>query len=376
MYQTNKNKSATDFPIPDYRLFDIGSYVYCKWKHKKWAIAGGIRYDHRNETGSNMYIKADSVTGFYKQVSLSDTAGATEQFHSFELDFQGVTGSFGSTFQLNDQMSFKANIARGYRSPNITEIASNGLDPGAHIYYIGNLSFRPEFSMQEDIGVLGTFTNLSFNLSIFNNNISNYIYEDLKVDANGNPVVIVPGNKTFQYQQTNARLYGMNATLNFHPENWKALQFSNSFSLVYGYNLNPTYKGTGTNGEYLPFIPPPRWLSSIHYDIATKNKIMQTVCCKTEADYNLAQNRYLGLYKTETPTAAYTLMNASVQTDISYSKKQHLSLQISVNNIFNTGYQNHLSRLQYFEYYTQSPNGHLGIYNMGRNICIKIIVPF
>jgi iron complex outermembrane receptor protein len=376
MYQTNSNKNATDFPIPDYHLFDIGSYVYGKWKHDKWTIAAGIRYDHRKESGDEMYVKADSSTGFYKQVSLKDTVGSIEQFHHFTLNFEGVTGSIGSTYQLSEQISIKANIARGYRSPNITEIASNGLDPGAHIYYIGNLDFKPEFSLQEDIGVLGTFTDASFAFSVFNNYIQNYIYEDQKVDANGNPVVIIPGNKTFQYQQTNARLYGMNTSLNFHPESWKAFQFNNSFSMVYGYNLNAKYKGAGVNGEYLPFIPPPRWLSSVDYNIPVKNKILPLLSFKAEADYNLAQNRYLGLYKTETPTAAYILMNASIHTDISYSKKQYMSFQLSVNNIFNDAYQNHLSRLQYFEYYTRSPNGHLGIYNMGRNICVKTIVPF
>ncbi|HTQ63822.1 MAG TPA: TonB-dependent receptor [Puia sp.] len=376
MYQTNSNGNATDFPIPDYHLFDIGSYVYGKWKYEKWTIAGGIRYDHRREKGNEMYIKADSITGFYKQVSFSDTSGSIEQFHSFRIHFEGITGSIGSTYRLNDQLSIKANISRGYRSPNITEIASNGLDPGAHIYYIGNLDFKPEFSLQEDVGVMGTFTNISFELSLFNNYIQNYIYEDQKVDANGNPVVIIPGNKTFQYQQTNARLYGMNCSLNFQPESWKAFQLDNAFSLVYGYNLNTKYKGKGVNGEYLPFIPSPRWLSSARYDIDAKSKILQSVSFKAEADYNLAQNRYLGLYETETPTPAYILINASVHADINYAKKQHMTFQLSVNNIFNIAYQNHLSRLQYFEYYTQSPNGHSGIYNMGRNICMKLIVSF
>ncbi|HVM88029.1 MAG TPA: TonB-dependent receptor [Puia sp.] len=376
MYQTNSNKNATDFPIPDYHLFDFGTYVYGKWKHDKWTIAAGIRYDHRKERGDEMYVKADSSTGFYRQVSSNNTVGSIEQFHHFALTFVGVTGSIGSTYQITDQLSIKANIARGYRSPNITEIASNGLDPGAHIYYIGNLDFKPEFSLQEDMGVLGTFTNVSFAFSIFNNYIQHYIYEDQKVDASGNPVVIIPGNKTFQYQQTNARLYGMNASVNFHPENWKAFEFNNSFSLVYGYNLNTKYKGAGVNGEYLPFIPPPRWLGSINYNIPVKNKTLPLLSVKAETDYNLAQNRYLGLYNTEMPTAAYALMNISVHADINYSKKQHMSFQLSVNNIFNTAYQNHLSRLQYFEYYTQSPNGHLGIYNMGRNVCMKMIMLF
>src|ERR1035441_2869902 len=155
MYQTNSNKNATDFPIPDYHLFDIGSYVYGKWKYNNWTIAGGIRYDHRNENGSKMYIKADSATGFYKQVTISDSSGSIQQFHSFTLNFEGITGSIGSTYQINDKLSIKANIARGYRSPNITEIASNGLDPGAHIVYEGNLNFAPEFSLQEDMSING-----------------------------------------------------------------------------------------------------------------------------------------------------------------------------------------------------------------------------
>ena len=63
-------------------------------------------------------------------------------------------------------------------------------------------------------------------------------------------------------------------------------------------------------------------------------------------------------------------------TDINYTKKFVMQFQLTVNNLLNTAYQSHLSRLQYFEYYTQSPNGHYGIYNMGRNICVKLIIPF
>ncbi len=376
MYQTNSNQAATDFPIPDYNLFDVGTYGYAKWKHNKWTIAGGIRYDHRNDNGDEMYIKPNPVTGFFEQVPLSDTANAIKQFRAFKLNFQGLSGSIGITYRLSDNLSFKANVARGYRSPNITEIASNGLDPGAHIVYEGNLNFVPEFSLQEDMGIDGEFKDLSFGISAFNNFIQNYIYEAQEVDKNGNPVVVVPGNKTFQYQQSNAQLYGINATLNIYPRNIKGFRFNNAFSLVYGFSLNPQFVNAGVDGEYLPFIPPARLLSSISYDIPIKVKIAHLITLKAEADDNLAQNRYLGLYKTETPTAGYILINTSLHTDINYTRKHIMQLELSVNNLFNTVYQSHLSRLQYFEYYTQSPNGHLGIYNMGRNICVRVRVPF
>jgi len=376
MYQQNTNGAATDFPIPTYHLFDIGGYVYGKWKKKRWVIAGGIRYDRRTEEGDGLYISANPVTGFFRAVIGNDTVGAVRQFTPFKLDFEGVTGSIGLTYKINNQLSIKGNIGRGYRAPNITEIASNGLDPGAHIVYQGNLDFKPEFSLQEDIGISGSYPDISLGMIAFNNYIQNYIYEDQKVDAQGNPVVIVPGNKTFQYQQTNAILYGMDITLNIHPQILDGFYFNNAASFVYGYNLNPKYRGTGVGGEYLPFTPPPRLLSSICYDIPLEQGSVRLIGIKAGSDLNLAQNRYLGLYKTETPTPAYIVCDASVNTEIKYFVNKTLKLQVAVNNVLNTAYQSHLSRLQYFEYYTSSPNGHYGIYNMGRNIVFKLIVPF
>jgi outer membrane receptor protein involved in Fe transport len=375
IYQTNSNKDATNFTIPNYHLFDLGGYGYLTWKRHRWTVAGGLRVDHRNETGDDLYISNNPATGFFQQAPAGDQA-AVHQFDAFHLSFQGISGSVGATYALNDQLSLKGNIARGYRTPNITEIASNGLDPGAHIYYVGNLDFKPEFSLEEDLGLLGTLNNFQLGITLFNNYIQNYIYEDQEVDKQGNPVVIIPGNKTFQYQQTNARLQGLNATINIHPEDWKVFRFDNSFSLVYGDNLNPKYNNQGVQGQYLPLIPSPRWLSSIAYTLNTGGQTIPAFTLKGENDLNLAQNRYLGLYNTETPTAAYDVVDLSANGDIHYSKSHSLQWVIAVNNIFDTAYQNHLSRLQYFEYYTASPNGHSGIYNMGRNIAFKIIVPF
>jgi len=375
MYQVNVNRQATDFPIPDYRLFDVGGYVFGKWKHDKWILSGGIRYDHRHLHGKEMQIAPDAETGFYTMVGGGGggagvggvgAVGAKQQFPDFRLAFQGVTGSFGVCYQLSDRLNLKANVGRGYRSPNITEIAANGLDPGAHIVYQGNLRFSPEFSLQEDLGLTGEFPDAGFEVSIFHNSIHHYIYEDQEVDGNGNPVVIVPGNKTFQFQQTDALLYGGDIGLRLHPREWAGFSFDNFLSCVYGFNRKPVYAHSGSNGEYLPFIPPLRWLSTAEY-------VFARLTIKAEADVNAAQNRYLGLYQTETRTAGYTLFNLSAHRDFRL-KKGVLQLQLAVNNVFDAAYQNHLSRLQYFEYYKTSPNGRMGIYNMGRNVCWKMIL--
>jgi iron complex outermembrane receptor protein len=376
MYQTNDNdRTATDFPIPDYHLFDVGTYAYGKWKQGKWTVAGGIRYDHRTERGANIYADTNKITGFAQQVGpATDPVGGTSMpFSAFTLHFQGWTGSMGATYRLGKGVSIKANIARGYRAPNITEIASNGLDPGAHIYYLGNLHFSPEFSLQEDAGVNGDFDDWSFGANVFNNFIQNYIYEDQAADAAGNPLVIVPGNKTFQFQQTDARLYGGDGELRLHPRQWKGFYADAMFTCVYGFNRNARFRKTGDQGEYLPFIPPPRLLGGVGYDHALLSAVGQSLAFRVEMDHNWTQDRYLGLFGTETPTAAYTLFNVSAHTDLRYDKQRTMQLQVQVNNLFNTAYQSHLSRLQYFEYYTASPNKRLGIYEMGRNICVKMI---
>jgi iron complex outermembrane receptor protein len=44
--------------------------------------------------------------------------------------------------------------------------------------------------------------------------------------------------------------------------------------------------------------------------------------------------------------------------------------------VFDAAYQAHLNRLKYFEYYQTPPNGRTGIYNPGRNVSLKVVVPF
>jgi iron complex outermembrane receptor protein len=376
MYQNNTSKNATDFPIPDYNLFDAGTYVFAKWKQNKWTISGGVRYDIRYLKGNDFYTRTDTATGFAEKVSLPDIVAANLQFPAFKKTFTGTSLSIGTTYQLNEHISLKANVANGYRAPGITEFASNGLDPGAHIIYLGNRNFVPEISLQQDMGAELHYKNFSASASIFNNNIQHYIYLSQLTDVNGNAILDAQGNKTFQYQQASAQLYGMEWTLNVHPAILKGFSFDNSFSCVYGYNKKQAYKNEGKNGEYLPLIPPVKLLSSINKNIQPNSKIFKNINGKIEAEFSAAQNRYLALNNTETATPAYTLVNISINSKINFSKKQALQFQLQVNNLFDIANQSNLSRLKYFEYYAQSPNGHVGMYNMGRNICVKAILPF
>jgi iron complex outermembrane receptor protein len=376
MWQDNKSKDATDFPIPDYSLFDAGAFLHLKWKHNNWTVGGGLRYDMRSVNWNHFHVKTNPANGFDDHVSGADTVNAYLQYPEFNKTFSGVSASLGFTYKLTDRISMKANIARGYRAPGITELSSNGLDPGAHIIYYGDRRFSPEFSLQEDLGVTGNFKNVYTSLSVFNNNIQNYIYLSQLTDANNNPLTDAQGNRTFKYKQASAQLYGLEAFVSVHPAQWKGFLLDNSFTCVYGYNRSPVFKSKGLNGEFLPFIPPLKLMSSLSQKFITGSKIFKSMTPKLDVEWNAAQGKYLALYQTETYTPGYTLLNIGVSAEIAYSKKHRFEIQAQVNNLLNEAYLSNLNRLKYFEYYNASPNGRSGIYNMGRNVCVKAILNF
>ncbi|MVN90900.1 TonB-dependent receptor [Mucilaginibacter aquatilis] len=377
MYQTNRSKDATDFPIPDYDLFDIGVFIFAKKSFGPVDISGGLRLDNRHINWDNFFVADNPQNGFQKHVTGADTVGTYLQFPAFSKRYNGWSGSLGLTYNMSERLLLKANVARGYRAPNITEIGSNGLDPGAHIVYLGNRTFKPEFNIQQDIGIIAYLKDADISAELFNNYIYNYIYQARLNDANGQPVVIVPGNSTYQYQQSEARLYGAEVTINLHPEKLKWFCWNNSLAYVTGLNKNPELLArAGNDAKYLPFIPPLHLRSEMRVNLSPESKTFSKPYIKLEADAYATQNRFYALDNTETATPGYTLWNAGLGSGIkNKAGKTVLDVFLQVDNIFDKAYQSNLNRLKYFEYYQASPNGRSGIYNIGRNVSLKVIVP-
>jgi iron complex outermembrane recepter protein len=280
----------------------------------------------------------------------------------------------GFTYNATEKLSFKANIGRGYRAPNISEISANGVHPGTNIYQIGNPAFKPEFSLQEDIGFVYASTSLVFNLSLFNNNIQNYIFNQKLVTNTGDDSIIVAGNQTFKFQQSKARLYGGELNVDIHPI--KSLHFENSLSIVYGVNKGGSGIKLSDSAKYLPFIPPFHGLSELRFDFVSKAHHIVNAFVKAQLVYYAAQNRVYLADNTETPTPGYTLFNMGIGSGFTNKKgKTILKAYLMANNLFDVAYQDHLSRLKYFEQYPGNYTGRDGIFNMGRNIAFKVDVP-
>jgi iron complex outermembrane recepter protein len=373
MYQNNTNK-GTEFIIPDYNQFEIGPFVLITETIGKLDLSAGARYDTRVFKNDAMYTRPDPLNGFDRQVNLPDTALANRPFYSFNHTFSGISASFGATYNITKKLVIKANIARGFRSPNIAEISANGVHPGTLIYQIGNTAFKPEFTLQEDLGISYLSDHISGTLDLFNNNISNYIFNQKLLNHLGQDSVIIKGNQTFKFQQAKAQLNGFDANIDIHPYDW--LHFENSVSATYALNKGGNGIQINDSSKYLPFIPPLHTNTELRTNIKSKSKHFSSLYLKIGMDYYARQNRVYSADNTETPTPGYVLYNAGIGADITDSRgKVLVSINVLGSNITNVAYQSHMSRLKYFEPYPNNPTGRSGIYNMGRNISFKITVP-
>jgi len=91
---------------------------------------------------------------------------------------------------------------------------------------------------------------------------------------------------------------------------------------------------------------------------------------------------YTGLNTQQTPyeyaaskaaTSGYTLFNAGLGGDIQCKGRTYFQVYIMVNNLFDTPYMDYMSRFKYYpvNYTTKR----VGVFDMGRNVSLKLIVP-
>ena len=361
MYQNSQNKGV-EFIIPDYQIFDIGTYTLAKKTWKKWTLSGGLRYDLRNEKGYSLWVDENDM------ITTNPDANSEELFSAFHLKYHGISGSIGTTYQFNDKYYTKLNFSKGFRAPNIAELSAHGVHEGTAYYLIGSSALTPENSFQTDYTFGVNTEHITAEANLFFNHISNFIFiEKLNSISGGDS--LTNGYNTFRYTSGNANLYGAEFTIDFHPHPLDWLHFENSFSFVQSKQVNQP-----DSMKNLPFTPSPKLHSEIRANLKKLGKFLDNSFIRFAFDNYFKQNNFYSAFKTETATATYILLNAGIGSDIISNKRTLFSVYISINNLTNTTYQNHLSRLKYLS--ENNATGRTGVYNMGRNFSFKLIIPF
>ncbi|MDQ3683505.1 MAG: TonB-dependent receptor [Bacteroidota bacterium] len=352
MYQANKN-NGEEVIIPVYDLFDIGAFLFVQKLFANLAISGGLRFDNR-AIDSEEFMEGSEI-----------------KFPSFTKTFSNISGSAGLSFHPSQTVSLKANVARGFRSPALSELASNGAHEGTNRYEYGDQSLESEKSFQLDAGLELNYNHFDLTFSGFHNRVSDFIFYRRLTNRAGMDSIVNSGGEelgAFKYSQNNARLYGLELTTDLHPHPFDWIHFQNTVSLIRG-----RFDEEVDRSNNLPMIPPARWISELRINFNKAKRSFRNFYAKLEMDKTFKQNKPFIGFNTETSTSAYTLLNAGAGKDIFVKDRIIFSLHIAANNITDEGYQNHLSRLKYSA--VNNVTGRRGVFNTGRNFSFKLNIP-
>jgi iron complex outermembrane receptor protein len=325
MAQSNKNRGE-EMLIPDAVTVDLGAFALASLHYAEDAtLQAGIRFDSRS-------IAADDIDG-----------------QALRRDYLAFNFSAGLHQPLSKAMTMRATLSSGFRAPNMYELLSNGVHHGTNRFEAGNPDLKTENSYQADIEL----TYATRHLSLFATPYLNYIRNYIHLQPTGR---ITDNAPEYTYSQAHTYLYGGEAGIHLHPHPLDWLHAESSFSSV---------RGQDRQGNHLALIPSQKIRTTLSANFSPGGKksrqgLVRKISIYMQNLYSFAQNRVAA---NEQPSPAYTLLNAGIATELGI-KAQPLQLNISVDNLLNETYYDHLSR-----YKT------IGVYNMGRSLHLKLLLP-
>lgn len=323
MHQTNTN-FGDEYLIPDATTNDFGVFgtANYEWGNNS-AVQAGLRFDNR---------KITSIT--------HGILGKEGYFKAIDKSFDSFNASLGYKTNLADDFTLRLNLASGFRAPNLAELTSNGVHEGTNRYEIGNSDLKTEQNVQTDLNLEYKTDHFEFFVNGFYNHINNYIY----TSPTG---TVLQNNDVFNYIQSNAKLYGGEIGLHFHPHPLDWLHYETSFETV---------TGKKQNGDYLPLIPANNWNNTLKGEFKIKNWLEDGFAAfNVNTTFN--QGNVSGF---ETKSNGYTLINLGLGGTVKLGKTV-FDVNLNGNNLFDKKYIAHLSRLK-----TD------GIPNIGRNVVLGV----
>jgi iron complex outermembrane receptor protein len=315
MLQDNKN-NGEELLIPDAKTNDLGAFILGNITYKKLQFQGGVRIDFRE-------INASQIN-------------STDKFHD---SYQGLNFSGGAVYKLN-KIKLRTNISSGFRAPTISELLSDGEHEGSGRYEKGNTGLNNEKAIQIDFSLDYDSEHFNFSVNPFYNAIQNYTF--LSPTS-----AFIDGVSVYEYQQSNAFLYGGEIGFHYHPHSIHWLHIESNLSTVIAEK---------ENGEALPLIPHTKLNTTFSAEISHKGKV-RIKNIYIQHIYKFKQER-VGLF--ETNTTDYHLVNLGLNLEIK-TKNNPIEVNLGTKNLLNTSYIDHLSRFK-----------SMGIPNSGINFYVGV----
>jgi iron complex outermembrane receptor protein len=286
---------------PNTSALSVATYLYEEMTFGRHYLRASLRYGYDSYNPEKEDPESD--IGYIR----------ARDFHLFSADISLMHETFENVFTGFD-------ISRSTRSPIIEELYSEGPHLASYSFDVGN----PDLSLEQGWGFeLFTFYRYErtyLMITAFLNEMGNYIIPRNSGDTNYAQLLPI-----YVSEGVAARLMGgeLHAEYELH-ENWRLTS-----------TLSYTYGVMSTDNMPLPMIPPLKaiidfrysdnsYLAGLRFELASAQKRVDTY---------------------EEPTNGYVIAAAYFQYTFLFASFYN-SLSLNIDNIFNTTYYNHLSRIK------------------------------
>ena len=333
--------SGYSFLFPEYDRFTTGiSWLTTYRPDNTLSVSGGVRYDYGR---MRVFAHDDPYLATYLQEQGYDE----EQVEFYRWNSRRVNRSFGDyslslgvvwTPSMRHQL--KVNVGRSFRLPGANELASNGVHHGTFRHEQGDATLSSEQGWQMDASYQLKYGRWSVYVSPFVNWFSNYIF----LRPTGEWSVLPHTGQIYRYTQTEALFAGAEASVELTV--LPTLNYRISGEYVYTYNCDERIP--------LSFSPPATLRNTLTWQ---RKRYMlyaewQSIAKQNRVDRN------------EDRTPGANLFHIAGSLDLPVAGTE-VEITLTVRNLFNTRYYNHLSFYRKVE-----------IPEPGRNFQLLIKVPF
>lgn len=338
-FQENENFGLEGL-VPDAETNDVGGYALIRYDLPRWNFLAGGRLDLRS-------LDLES----YESMEETDSLEYRPEIE-MEKNYSLASGSIGVVFHPAKILSVKANVSSGFTAPNYAQLGTYGVHEGTYRFEAGRQDLLPEQNIETDLGIILETPSISLQLDGYYNTIYNYIF----IKNTGNTIIATVAGvdstiPLYVYDQQDAVIKGGELTADIHPAELKWIDVK----LAAG-----TVMGELRKGGYLPYIPATKFIAGLTLSRDKLKYLYQPYAGFTVSSY-LKQDKTAGF---EAPTEGYTLLDIHLGSRFKWGS-HFFDLDVAVNNILNKSYFNHLSLIKT-----------IGVHEIGRNVMIRLHVPF
>ncbi|MEX0662415.1 MAG: TonB-dependent receptor [Balneolaceae bacterium] len=348
---------STRFHNNEWGIFDGGSLGL--WGEIQDYSVIGTRTPDANQYSASAYVIQEGDSGplhyeFGSRLEYVHSRPDEERFSSRigqieKRSFLGLATSASAIYRLNNSLFIGTTAMHSFRAPTLEELFSEGPHLAAYSYEIGNPRLDPERGIGLELFLRYRADRMSAELAIYRNQFQNYLY----TRDTGEQSISDPSLNNYQFVGEQALFNGVE--LSGETQLTNQLQVGGNISYTVAdrdvSEEEQTVTGYENDTRPLPMIPPLQGSVFTRYNL---NNFTASI------RYTLSDEQ-TRLGEFEERTSGYQLLGATLQYRISSSRYLH-TFSLSGNNLLNTTYQNHLSRVK--EIYPEPGRGFNLLYRL------------